>query len=228
MSDIENHIPVLLTYAAKCPRITEMGVRSGESTKVFLQTKPQSLVSIDWDKPPYEVCRQTLAEVEKIADLQGISFKFISADSTSIEIDETDLLYIDTWHMYEQLLLELLTHSSKTKKYIICHDTNESIFPGMTCAIEDFLSLNPQWDMEIMLLDLPGLTVLERVGDSETNWGVIKKQSLLDEVKRQVEMYYEDCSDGVPKSPLWIEYTSLQKKRFRNEARWPKTFNIGY
>ena len=40
-----------------------------------------------------------------------------------IEIEETDILFIDSWHIYGQLIRELNMHHKKVNKYIILHDT---------------------------------------------------------------------------------------------------------
>jgi|694.fasta_scaffold08002_22 hypothetical protein len=223
-SDIKNHIQILQQYARKCDHITEMGVRGLNSTKVFLESKPKKLISYDWDKPPFQVDRLILRQAQELALRDQIDFQFLVADTTSIEINPTDLLYIDTWHTYEQLLLELLLHSSNVKKYIIAHDTNELVFPGMTCAIEDFLNINQHWQMHFMLVDLPGITVLERIEDKTTLCGDFAEDELRSEIEKQINLYYEECQSATgPTSSKWMDYKNQQLQRFLNDSRWPKT-----
>jgi hypothetical protein len=40
-----------------------------------------------------------------------------------VEIERTDMLFIDTWHKYGQLSEELRMHSPNVDKYIVLHDT---------------------------------------------------------------------------------------------------------
>ena len=226
-SDIHGHIATLVQYASQCPHITEMGVRGLNSTNVFLETKPKTLISYDWDKPPFEVDREALRLAQSKANDLKVAFNFIVADTISIQIESTDLLYIDTWHTYEQLLLELLLHSSLTAKYIIAHDTNEAIFPGMTCAIEDFLNLNSQWQMELMLVDLPGLTVLERASDKAVFWGDFRETDLRKEIEKQTSLYYRQCVERLGStSHDWLYYQEQQVMRFKDSNRWPKTNSL--
>jgi hypothetical protein len=222
-SDIKDHIPVLEKYAKQCRHITEMGVRELNSTWVFLKTKPKKLVSYDWDKFPYEVNRTSLGEALDYANSKGIYFQFIPYDTTQVEIEATDLLFIDTWHTYEQLLLELLLHSSNVSKYIVAHDTNEGLFPGMTCAIEDFLKENPQWQLDLMVIDRPGLTVLKRVQEAKTSWGQFVESDLRREIKFQSQLYYQSCNENGSTSAEWANYQDQQVSRFRDEQKWPKT-----
>ena len=48
-----------------------------------------------------------------------IDFLFTEADVLKIEIEETDLLFIDTYHAYQQIKGEFELHGNKAKKYII-------------------------------------------------------------------------------------------------------------
>lgn len=227
-SDIDNHIEILKNFADRCTHITEMGVRGLHSTRVFLSTKPKTLISYDWDKPPFEVDRNSLKDAYTYSKEHDIDFRFVVANTIDTIIEKTDLLYIDTWHTYEQLLLELLLHSSKVLKYIVIHDTNELVFPGMTCAIEDFTNLNPQWSMEYMLLDLPGITVLENIASSnEVNFGHFTENELREEIQKQTKLYYKQYESNVGSTDIdWINYTDSQRKRFADVKRWPKTNSL--
>ena len=96
-------------------------------------------------------------------------------NALEVEIDETDLLFIDTWHCYEQLRLELRRHASKVKKYIAFHDTqtygtrSEEFMGrvgsnGLLPAIIHFLIDTPnEWKFKIHRTNNNGLTVLERI-----------------------------------------------------------------
>lgn len=225
--DIAVHLPVLKEYGKECRHITEMGVRRVTSTWAFLMARPLKLVSIDWDHEPFQVCRETLNEAKDLAHKAGIIFEFRAASTTDVVIEETDLLFIDTWHTYEQLMVELLLHADNTRKYIIAHDTNEAIFPGMLCGVEDFVNLNPQWSVEKIYTESPGMTILKRVGSQKTNWGDFNLDNLLEEVHKQQDLFFESCTEiEGPVSEGWKKYRQGQYEQFSNKDRWPKTLGV--
>ena len=191
--DINEHIPTLIKYGSECETITEMGVRWITSTWAFLGCAPTKLISYDMRDPStWDVGGNgenqgiisrgynNIKEVYKIADEFSLNFKFIQANVLEIEIEETDLLFLDTWHSYKQLKAELKLHSSKAKKYIIFHytttyatvdETNyEELGPewkaegiGIWKAIEEFLQNNPQWVLEERFMNNNGLTIIKRI-----------------------------------------------------------------
>ena len=214
-TDIKDHMPILREYADKCKHITEMGVRGFCSTWAFLRGHPEKLVSIDWNRAPFEICPESLALCREVSKDAGIEYEFITADSLEVEIEQTDLLFIDTWHTYEQLLLELLTHSGKVVKYIAVHDTNADVFPGMSQAIADFVSKNPQWTIAEEYNNWPGLTILKRLNDIPVNDEGFDKPQLLAEVRLQQRLYYEKTNAGGSVSEGWEIYRAKQFERFR-------------
>ena len=123
-SDINEHIPALIEYASECDHITEMGVRAITSTWAFLGAAPKKLISYDIQDP--STWGENIQDVKDTAGAYGIDFTFILADVLKIEIEETDLLFLDTWHSYKQLKSELNLHSSKVRKYIIFHKRNNT------------------------------------------------------------------------------------------------------
>ena len=125
-SDINQHIPVIVQLAQECNHITEMGVRTVVSTWGWLAGAPKDgLISYDLYNPKYWLGENNdpIKDVSDTAEAYDIKFKFVEADVCEIEIEETDLLFIDTWHVYDQLKEELRIHSNKARKYICFHDT---------------------------------------------------------------------------------------------------------
>jgi hypothetical protein len=113
-SDINEHLPTIIKYGQECDHITEMGVRSVLSTWGWLAAAPKTkLISYDLYNPSR--WGGDIKEVEETAKTYGLNFKFIEANVLEIDIEETDLLFIDTWHHYNQLKAELKKHSSKAK-----------------------------------------------------------------------------------------------------------------
>lgn len=173
-SDINEHLPVLKKYAEECDHITEMGVRWIVSTYAFLMGKPKTLISIDIQHPSTWGASLTEAQVYSLEE--NINFSFILGNTLEIDIEETDLLFIDTWHAYQQLKGELNKHHSKVKKYIILHDTSNFEFQdetsyeewgwkgdnrGLWPAIEEFLQSNPEWYIHERYTNNNGLTILK-------------------------------------------------------------------
>lgn len=175
-SDINEHLPTLKKYAEECNHITEMGVRWIVSTYAFLMGKPDKLISIDIQHP--DTWNADLSLVETAATEVNTKFEFILGDTLQIDIEETDLLFIDTWHAYKQLKAELDKHHNKAKKYIILHDTTsyeskdetsyESLGwlgdgPGIGKAIDEFLTENSEWELHEKFTNNNGLTILKRI-----------------------------------------------------------------
>jgi hypothetical protein len=159
--DIKEHIPTLRRYASECQYITELGVRTGASTRAFLAAKPKGLISVDIIPIADEVSR--LKELVK-----DTNWQYVQANDLEIEIAETGLLFIDTYHPYDQLIRELTMHGNKARKYIILHDTytwgkvgHNSVL-GIMPAIKEFLSNNPHWVIKDEFENNNGLMVLER------------------------------------------------------------------
>jgi len=171
--DIREHLPVLLEYASQSNRIVELGVRSIVSTWAFILGKPKKLISVDIVSPDYYTGKENSLDIlEKICKNLNIDFRFILADDLTIELDEMDLLFIDTLHTYSQLDKELRLHANKSKKWIILHDTQSFgeyvmnsigiMEGGMKYALDKFLLENNSWFIKKHYSNCHGLTILER------------------------------------------------------------------
>ena len=175
-SDINEHLPTLRRYAQGCGHITEMGVRSVVSTWAFLAARPAKLVCIDINPAPIHAAQQ-------LAAAQGTWLEFRQADTgdETFEIEATDLLFIDTWHVYEQLKRELDLHAEQARRWIILHDTTTfgdageghtyacATRParrrkGLWPAVEEFLLQNRHWQLWEKYAHNNGLTILARRG----------------------------------------------------------------
>ena len=177
-SDINEHIPTIIKYGFECDHITEMGVRGIVSTWGWLATQPSKLVAYDIQNPSN--WGGSLQDVEDTAKHVGTDFTFHLANVLEVDIEETDLLFIDTWHAYKQLKAELDLHASKVRKYICFHDTttyatrDEDAYEswgdewkgdgtGIWKAIEEFLDSNPEWEMEERFTNNNGFTIIKKV-----------------------------------------------------------------
>lgn len=186
-SDIFEHLPTLYEYTKKCNSVVECGVREVVSSYAFglglIGNPNNSYTLVDPYKSAHidiflQLCRN-----------EGVNAKFIQESDIKCPLIETDLLFIDTWHIYGQLKRELAYWHSSVKKYIIMHDTTvdewqgetlrdgsnphkqsvesgipvEEITKGLWPAIEEFLAEHPEWKLEKRFVNNNGLTILARV-----------------------------------------------------------------
>ena len=157
---VRYHLPTLKKYASECDNITEMGVDSANTTWAFLSSRPKKLTSIDIinTKAP-----EIVALAEELAKKEGINFKFVLGDTTEIQIEPTDFLYIDTLHTYPQLKRELELHPQNVSKYLAFHDTHMPIFTNMAKALSEFLKENSNdWEICYDTKESCGLTIIKR------------------------------------------------------------------
>lgn len=172
-NEISELLPFLVDYAKRCDHITEFGVQNAYSTTAFVYAQPKYLRS--YDVRPRRVQVDVL---EDEARKLNIDFKFHQADVREIEIEETDLLFIDTWHVYSQMKIELEKHAHKARKFIICHDVityglvgatdgNVMNLPpderGIWTAIKEYMLVHPEWHLDFYTEKSHGLAVFIRL-----------------------------------------------------------------
>lgn len=185
-SDINEHLPTLFEYTKKCDSVVECGVRDIVSSYAFalglLENPNNSYTLID----PYKSIQ--VDNFLQLCKNEGINANFIQESDIKCPLIETDLLFIDTWHVYGQLKRELAYWHSSVRKYIIMHDTTvdewqgesircqmnvqqqsiesgipvEEITKGLRPAIEEFLKERPEWNIENRFTNNNGLTILSR------------------------------------------------------------------
>lgn len=158
----QNMIPYmdhLENLAKECRLIVEFRVNTGSSTTAFACGLPADGRLISYDINPD--CHRD-REPEPICE-------FIVADTAKLEsIPECELLFIDTFHSYEQIKSEL-KHGNSSRKYIGIHDTllhevsgEDGSQPGIWQAVLEFLEDNLHWTIKDRIGGKWGLTVLER------------------------------------------------------------------
>jgi hypothetical protein len=172
-SDINEHLDALYEHALECDLIAEFGVRNIVSTFAFAKAKPKKLICVDLFTP------KDMEEFIEACEDENIKCSFFQEDTLTFDLQNVDLLFIDTWHSYNQLKNELKIHACKVNKYIILHDTvtfgftNESKYDyipnknpqeksGLIPAVHEFLSENLNWKIKKEFRNNNGLMILEK------------------------------------------------------------------
>jgi len=165
-SDINEHLPILRAIAENCNsknygagiRVTEFGTRWGISTTALLAARPQKLTCYD------------LSFHKKALELKNFAgetdLKMIVGNTLEIEIEQTDFLFIDTYHTYTQLKQELMLHGDKAQ-VIAMHDTETYGIrgadgkEGLKQAIKEYIK-DSYWKIVYSCSNNNGLTVIRR------------------------------------------------------------------
>ena len=186
-SDINEHLPTLKEYADKCTHITECGVRSVVSSWAFafglLYKTNARLIQVDLHG------NNTITMFGQVCRANNIDVQFYEQSDLECPLEPTELLFIDTWHVYGHLKRELARWNSNVSKYIILHDTTVDEWQGETIrnnwdaeqqskdtgipvneinkglwpAIDEFLKEHPEWVIDARYYNNNGLTILKRV-----------------------------------------------------------------
>jgi hypothetical protein len=160
-SDLNEHLPALHALARECLHVTDLGTGDGAAATAFLFARPEALACYD---------KVRTAEAAALAAVAGATrLTFHEADVLRADIEETDLLFIDTWHVHEQLQEELARHAGKVRKYVVVHGTvtyaEEGESPGhrgLWPAVEELLAQG-RFRVKQRFAHNHGLTVLEAV-----------------------------------------------------------------
>ena len=185
-SDINQHLVTLQAYAARCKTVVECGVRHITSSYAFATAlkaeRDNQLVMVDPERSP---------DMDRFLSLclaEGVNATFYEESDLECPLVATELLFIDTWHVYGQLRRELARWQSSVSRYIIMHDTTvdewegetircgfdaerqseetgipvEEIRKGLWPAVAEFLEEHPEWKVERRDQHNNGLTVLSR------------------------------------------------------------------
>jgi len=167
-SDINQHCAKLRELAGQCEHVTEFSTRRGVSTVALLAALAAKQPGEGAEKPKLVACDVARdGMVDALAARAGAAeFEFRQGDVLAIDIEETDMLFIDTKHTAGQLLGELARHSYRVRRYIVLHDTQvygetgEDGGPGLLPALRKFMRENPRWSVVYHSQENNGLTVL--------------------------------------------------------------------
>ncbi len=163
--DFNEHVPTLRELASRCDHVTEFGGRRGVSSVAILAAQPKRFVTYDLNRE---------GDVESLLKLKGkcdYDFRigdFGGASASQSEIEETDLLFIDSKHTGEHLLAELMTAATNVRRWIALHDTvaygdrGEDGSQGLLAGVRTFLKEHREWTVVRHDRNNNGLMVLSR------------------------------------------------------------------
>jgi hypothetical protein len=162
VTDIHEHLPVLSDLTSQCNHVTELGVGWAQSTRAFLR---HNVILHSYEYSPQPGIIDFFIDAKK----SGRDVTLHIDDTRKVEIEPTDLLFVDSLHIYEQVKTELELHANKAKKYIVFHDTTsyadngEFGGKGIWPAIQEFIDSHSEWQLVERRTNNNGLTVLKRV-----------------------------------------------------------------
>jgi hypothetical protein len=162
VTDIHEHLPIISELTSECKHATELGVGWAQSTRAFLRHDVE-LHSYEYSPLP------GIIDFFIQAKKSGRNVTLHIDDTRKVEIAETDIMLVDSLHIYEQVKTELELHAGKVKKYLLFHDTTsfadqgEFGGRGIWPAIQEFIDSHPEWQLVERRTNNNGLTVLKRV-----------------------------------------------------------------
>lgn len=166
--DLDQHMPKIREYADRCEHVTDVGHRR-ESITAILASKAPSVVV--YSREASDPVVQKMLEMVKETKAVTIQPPTLTegVHSVQTEIDETDMLFIDTTMTFDRVLRVLDTFSPKVRKYIIIHDTQlfmskgEDGGPGIMAAVRIWLRKNPEWKPVYITKEQYGLVVYSKL-----------------------------------------------------------------
>jgi hypothetical protein len=166
VEDFSEHVSTLHKLAWGYDHVTEMGVRTAVSTAAILSAQPKTHIA-------YDIFEHE--QVKMLAAVQGkTSFSFRQQDVLQVDIEPTDLLFIDTLHTYKQLSAEFERHAKNVRHRIVLHDTvtfgkkgEDKTTPGLLAAVDDLVKKG-EFSIEHHYLNNNGLMVLKRLSTQST------------------------------------------------------------
>ena len=100
-TDIHEHLPLLAQLSSECKCVVELGVGWAQSTRAFLR---HNLKLHCYEYSPQPGIREFFGQ----ARMSGRNVTLHVADTREVDIAPTDLLMVDSLHVYEQVQKELL------------------------------------------------------------------------------------------------------------------------
>jgi hypothetical protein len=165
---MQHLMPILRDYSSRCDHVTEIGVRNGRSTVALLAGGAKKQISYD------KVVTDRARRIETAAIREGRDFHLVQGHTLRIEIEPTELLFLDNRHTRDHLSKELDRHADKASRYLVFHDIvyfglsdqnparTEPPPRGLIPAVMGFMSGHHEWCVDRWVHGGEGLLVLKR------------------------------------------------------------------
>ncbi|HMH11306.1 MAG TPA: class I SAM-dependent methyltransferase, partial [Candidatus Nitrosopolaris rasttigaisensis] len=99
-SDLNEHLPTLYLLALDCVSVVEFGVGFGKSTRAFLYALTTNLGTLN----SYDILlHDGVQELFEEANKDGLAALFHLQSTLECDINETDLLFVDSHHTHQQV-----------------------------------------------------------------------------------------------------------------------------
>jgi GT2 family glycosyltransferase len=159
---LKEYMPIIKQYLDDIDDAVVFGVKNGESTIIMLSSNIKKLTT--YGSKRFKLAH-SLKELATETD-----FNYIRQNTLEANINEVDLLFLDSYRSYDWIKSELAKHADKAKKYIFIHGTKlfdkigeDGRRPGITAAIDEFINTKDSWAIEKKYDAANGLTILKRV-----------------------------------------------------------------
>jgi glycosyltransferase involved in cell wall biosynthesis len=167
--DLNEHMEAIKRLAAKCDHVTEITKRR-ESTVAILAAKPKRVISYQSEKDT--LVTHTLHQVlsQEVGDVTWTSHV---GDSLEINIEETDMLFIDSIHNAERVKAELDRHGDKVNRFIVFHDVvtygkvGDNGKEGLAYGIGEWAREHPEWFVAYLAPNQHGLLAIGRLEEDK-------------------------------------------------------------
>lgn len=164
VSDVFMHCPTIREFASRCQHVTELGLNSlGVCVSVMAGQPPTFIAYGKDEKKIDEIVKELPSNVGRT------HLKIRTGDSLKLQIEETEMLVLDTYHVYSQLKQELLKHAGNVTKYIVIVNSyafashgEDGSSPGIMDAVIEFLADNERWEICHNERKNNGLLILRR------------------------------------------------------------------
>lgn len=186
-SDIFEHLPTLQRLASECESVLECGVAGCVSSWALAHGLASNPNASNRRLGCCDIHPCSLGQLPEACTAAGINITEYWQNDLTIN-EEWDFVFIDSWHVYGQLIRELEHFAPRTRKILAMHDTtvdgltSESVrqnmdiegqmrqtgWPrmeieaGLQPAIIQFLENHPEWEKVEEYTNNNGLTVLRR------------------------------------------------------------------
>lgn len=164
VSDVFMHCPTIREFASRCQHVTELGLNSSGVCISIMAGQPPMFIAYGKNQNIIDALAKKLPESAGRTHL-----KVRIGDPLSIQIEQTEMLVLDTYHSYSQLKQELLKHAGSVTKYLVIVSSyafasrgEDGNSPGIMDAVLEFLEKNNHWEIVFNERKNNGLLILQR------------------------------------------------------------------